>query len=135
MEIIDGQIRPGDELQLCQMALYKKPNSVRKLRSFVNYTVQTTDIGKRYIEIQVKGNDELKRLLSTGTKTVDQKTQHSNYNTKYLRIRRPLNITSKALRGGNALFSNAVPFTIYGRYDVEAKDEGIYKSYGPVSIW
>lgn len=118
VEVIGGELQVGDELQLCSRRLYTYMNDTGdgrikryKLRQFVKYIITEEDLTKRYILISVAYNGEIKELLRGGGKP---NSTVNNYYTKYLRIRR-----THPDNPYNALFSNAVPFQVFGRYDKE----------------
>lgn len=131
VEVIGGELQVGDELQLCAMKLFTYANKetddgsrIRKykMRQFAKYTITEEDLSKRYLSIAVAGEVERRELLRGGGTTTS--TVH-NYYTKYLRIRR----THPDNPDNNALFSNAVPFQVFGKWDRETTN-----SVGKVSI-
>lgn len=121
VEVIGGTLQAGDVLQVCGMQLYTYKNEddtgrVRKykMRSFANYEITAGDLTKQYISITIggEGNEsQIQDLLRGGGRSTS--TVH-NYHTKYLRIRR-----EHPDNASNALFSNAVPFQAFGKWDRE----------------
>ena len=117
VEVIGGELQVGDVLQLCGMQLYTYRNAevedarIRKykMRQFAQYEITAEDLEKRYISISVDNEFNIRNLLRGGGRSTS--TVH-NYYTKYLRIRRP-----HPDNPNNALFSNAVPFQVFGKYD------------------
>jgi len=129
VEVIGGELQVGDELQLCSVRLFtyfvsESESRIRKykMRQFATYFITEEDLSKHFISIAVETDVQRRELLRGGGTTTS--TVH-NYYTKYLRIRRP----HPDNPDNNALFSNAVPFQVFGKWDSETTN-----SVGRVSI-
>lgn len=130
----EGMFQIGDQLQLCER---KKVDGKFKLVSFANYTLTEEDLDKEYITITVTGGQELKKLLSTGSKTGGKdgaKDYFTNYHPKFLRIRRTKTSGDKT----QVLFSNELSFYAFGRFVALKNAQGVktgeYRSAGTVTI-
>lgn len=108
VEILSGNLKVGDKLQLCSRKLftYNKLGLPRryKLKKFAEYVITENDLSKQFLTISIGTQKELKELLRSPSLNM--------LYPKYIRIRRPYyDEFGDELSYSN--FSNQVQFFAY----------------------
>ena len=115
VEIIDGKLQVGDQVQICTRQLFTYDQGRRRkmrLRKEWETQITETDVNSRFIFVPIAESPTKKgqRLFKTGGASEGTKT----LSALYIRIRRPVLIDGKDVDG---LFSNIV--TVWKRYNRE----------------
>ena len=110
IEIIDGALQAGDEVQICvrQLFTYEERNERKyKLRRQWGKRITANDVGSRFIFVTIE--DELNKLTQRLYRTND--SGNSTFSPLYIRIRRPIFIRTTDVDGK---FSNII--TVWKKY-------------------
>ena len=112
VEIIDGKLQPGDQVQICTRQLFTYDQGRRRkmrLRKEWQTVVTESDVNSRFIFVPIAESPTMKgqRLFKTGAASPGTKT----LSPLYVRVRRPIFVDDTEVDG---LFSNIV--TVWKRY-------------------
>lgn len=113
VEIIDGQLQVGDQVQICTRQLFTYDEGRRRkmrLRKVWETVIGEENINERFIFISVAQSptDKAQRLFKTGAASMGTKT----LSPLYIRVRRPVYKDGTQIDG---LFSNIE--TVWKRYN------------------
>lgn len=112
VEIIDGKLEIGDQIQICTRQLFTYDEGRRKkyrLRRMWQVIITDQTVNHRIIQVPIynSGSKKDKRLYKTGNVA-----NHSTLSPLYIRVRRPIIIDGK---DNDGRFSNIV--TVWKKYD------------------
>lgn len=116
VEVIGGELQVGDELQMCSRRLYTyRQGAIKKykMRAYYAHEITAEDLENRYITFSIgeAGNEGcVQDMLRGGLSPC------SKHYPQYIRIRRPHPDNPE----NNALFSNAIEFKAYGKFEKDA---------------
>lgn len=113
VEIIDGQLQEGDEVQICTRQLYTYNNGTKRryrLRKEWFTKITSDNVDDRFIFVSIGESSKTKsqRLFRTGAASQNKGT----LSPIYIRVRRPVYKDGTEVDG---LFSNVV--TVWKKYD------------------
>ena len=112
VEIIDGKLQPGDQVQICTRQLFTYDQGRRRklrLRKEWQTVITESDVNSRFIFVPIAEAPSMKgqRLFKTGAASPGTKT----LSPLYVRVRRPIFVDGTEVDG---LFSNIE--TVWKRY-------------------
>ena len=112
VEIIDGKLQPGDQVQICTRQLFTYDQGRRRkmrLRKEWQTVITESDVNSRFIFVPIAESPTMKgqRLFKTGASSPGTKT----LSPLYVRVRRPIFVDGTEVDG---LFSNIE--TVWKRY-------------------